>query len=156
MGDRYRASIGLPHTRGGGALVTSRLTDVIVDCRDMEALADFWCALLGYERAHRGDTWLAIASPGRECSDDEWRAEALAPILAFVVVPEQRTSKNRVHLDVTPADSTRDEEVERLLGLGARRIDIGQGDTPWVVMADPEGNEFCVMPGLGEERPAAD
>lgn len=133
--------------------MTSRLTEVIVDCHHMEGLADFWCGVLGYERAHRGDTWLAIAQPGRESSDGEWRAAALAPMLAFVVVPEPRTSKNRVHLDVTPADCTRDEEVERLLGLGAQCIDIGQGDTPWVVMADPEGNEFCVMPGLGEERP---
>ncbi len=131
--------------------MTSRLTDVIVDCHDMEGLADFWCAVLGYERAHRGDTWLAIAPAGRQTSDDEWRAGPLAPMLAFVVVPEPRASKNRVHLDVTPTGSTRDEEVQRLVRLGAQRIDIGQGDTPWVVMVDPEGNEFCVMPGLGEE-----
>lgn len=136
--------------------MTSRLTEVIVDCHDMDRLADFWCAVLGYERAHGGENWVAIGPVGRPTSDEAWRAEALAPFMAFVKVPEDRVAKNRVHVDVTPIDSTRDQEVERLVGLGARRADVGQGDTPWIVMADPEGNEFCVMPGLDEERPALD
>ena len=53
--------------------------------------------------------------------------------------------KNRIHLDVSPVGCDRDEEVARLEGLGAKRVDVGQGDQPWVVLADPEGNEFCVL-----------
>ena len=64
------------------------------------------------------------------------------PGLIFVPVPEGKTSKNRLHIDLNPENQ--EAEVERLTGLGARRIDIGQGDVTWVVMADPEGNEFCV------------
>jgi catechol 2,3-dioxygenase-like lactoylglutathione lyase family enzyme len=135
--------------------MTSRLTEVIVDCHDLDLLADFWCAVLGYERRHRGDNWLAIGAPGPEESDESWRAGARAPIVAFVEVPEDRVTKNRVHVDVTPLDTTRDDEVERLLALGATHCDLGQQDRPWVVMADPEGNEFCVMPAIGEERPPA-
>lgn len=126
--------------------MTSRLTDVIVDGHDLEMLADFWCAALGYVRADAGDGWLAIEAPG----------DAAAPNMAFVVVPEERVAKNRVHVDITPTDATQAEEVERLIGLGARHADIGQGETIWVVMADPEGNEFCVMPGreAAEREPA--
>ena len=57
-----------------------------------------------------------------------------------------KSVKNRLHLDVNPTDREQDEEVRRLLGLGARRADVGQtGDEGWVVLADPEGNEFCVL-----------
>jgi hypothetical protein len=65
------------------------------------------------------------------------------PGLLFVNVPEPKTVKNRLHLDFRPED--RDGEVERLLALGAVRADIGQGDQSWVVLADPEGNEFCIL-----------
>ena len=65
------------------------------------------------------------------------------PGLLFIRVPEAKTIKNRLHLDFRPAD--RDVEVDRLLALGATRVDIGQGEQPWVVLADPEGNEFCVL-----------
>jgi hypothetical protein len=65
------------------------------------------------------------------------------PGLLFVPVPEAKTVKNRLHLDFRPDDQ--DAEVERLLSLGARRADIGQGEQPWIVLADPEGNEFCVL-----------
>jgi hypothetical protein len=66
------------------------------------------------------------------------------PGLCFVPVPEGKTLKNRLHIDLDPDD--RDAEVERLLALGARRADVGQGDdVTWVVLADPEGNEFCVL-----------
>jgi len=77
---------------------------------------------------------------------DDLRACARPPALAFVLVPERKTTKNRTHVDVTPIDTSQDDEVERLVGLGATRIDIDQGGKPWIVMADPEGNEFCVMP----------
>jgi hypothetical protein len=68
-----------------------------------------------------------------------------APDLLFVSVPEAKTVKNRVHLDFRPDDQ--DAEVERLVSLGAARVDIGQGERSWVVLADPEGNEFCVLGG---------
>jgi hypothetical protein len=65
------------------------------------------------------------------------------PGLLFVRVPESKTGKNRLHLDFRPDDQER--EVTRLLARGATRVDIGQGEQPWVVLADPEGNEFCVL-----------
>jgi hypothetical protein len=66
----------------------------------------------------------------------------------FVSVPEGRTVKNRLHLDVRPVDGSYEAEVERLIGLGARPAGVGQGSVPWVVLADPEGNEFCVLGSL--------
>lgn len=130
--------------------MTSRLTEVIIDCHDLDRAAGFWCAVLGYQRGSGGEGWLSIApwAPDGGPSDHELRTGAVPSIIAFVLVPEEKTVKNRVHVDVTPTDRSQLEEVERLIGLGARRIDIGQGDVPWVVMADPEGNEFCVMPAL--------
>ena len=70
-------------------------------------------------------------------------APAQLPGLLFVRVPEEKTVKNRLHFDFRPDD--RDREVDRLLALGAERVDIGQGEQTWVVLADPEGNEFCVL-----------
>jgi len=72
----------------------------------------------------------------------------VTPTIVFVPVPERKSVKNRVHIDVNPIDRTQAEEVERLEALGARRVDVGQGDVGWVVMADPEGNEFCVLRSL--------
>jgi hypothetical protein len=70
------------------------------------------------------------------------------PALTFARVPEGKTVKNRLHIDVSPADRGQDEEVRRLLGLGARHADVGQtGEESWVCLADPEGNEFCVLAG---------
>jgi hypothetical protein len=71
-----------------------------------------------------------------------------APTLTFARVPESKTVKNRLHIDVSPIDGAQEAEVERLLVLGARRVDIGQGEQSWVVLADPEGNEFCVLRSL--------
>lgn len=68
----------------------------------------------------------------------------------FAPVPEGKTVKNRLHIDVKPVDRSQDEEVRRLEELGARRIDIGQGDVGWVVMADPEDDESCVLRSLFE------
>jgi catechol 2,3-dioxygenase-like lactoylglutathione lyase family enzyme len=131
--------------------VASRLTDVIVDCHDLQAMAEFWCQVLGYERVASGQGWLAIRSPGPELTERDLVARPQAPALAFVEVPEGKVVKNRVHVDVTPTDCAQSDEVERLVALGARRVDIGQHETPWVVLADPEGNEFCVMPEVHPE-----
>src|SRR4029077_9799697 len=72
------------------------------------------------------------------------------PGLLFVPVAEPKTTKNRLHLDFRPED--RDAEVERLLALGATRADVGQGEQSWVVLADPEGNEFCVLGSRRQDR----
>ena len=72
--------------------------------------------------------------------------------LLFCKVPEGKTVKNRLHLDLRPEDQA--AEVERLIGLGARKVDIGQGSQTWVVLADPEGNEFCVLRTLPPEERA--
>jgi len=112
----------------------------VVDCLDPEPLAVFWSQLLGVAVNHRSDEWVSLhaAAPGH-------------PRVAFQRVPETKVAKNRVHLDVNPIGCDQDEEVARLIGLGARRLDVGQGDVPWVVLADPEGNEFCLVHLPGSE-----
>ena len=85
--------------------------------------------------------------PGRRRDCRSGRSEGVrGPSITFVPVPDQKRSKNRLHIDVNPVGCDQDAEVERLIGLGARRADVGQGsDKTWVVLADPEGNEFCVL-----------
>ena len=129
--------------------MTLRLRVVAVDCADPERLAAFWCAALGYEVRDRDDDGVGIG-PGPAPADDDLRAGPVVPGIDFLVVPEGKTVKNRLHLDLTPVDGRQAEEVERLLGLGATRAEVGQSDRPdasWVVLADPEGNEFCVLRG---------
>ena len=105
---------------------------VVVDSRDPATLGRWWTAALG---------WVVMNDDPHEY---EIRPAAdRLPGLVFVTVPEAKTIKNRLHLDFRPDD--RDAEVDRLIALGARRVDIGQGEQPWVVLADPEGNEFCVL-----------
>jgi Glyoxalase-like domain len=105
---------------------------VIIDSADPEALGRWWVDALG---------WVIVND-----APDEFEirpAPDRIPGLLFASVPEPKTLKNRLHLDLRPDDQT--AEVERLLGLGATRADVGQGDQSWVVLADPEGNEFCVL-----------
>jgi predicted enzyme related to lactoylglutathione lyase len=113
--------------------MSSRLYNVTIDANDPRALAEFWRLVLGYELAYDEPDEVGI----EPLEDDN------CPALIFVPVPEDKTVKNRLHLDLAPDDQQ--AEVERLEGLGAQRIDIGQGDVSWIVMADPEGNEFCVL-----------
>jgi hypothetical protein len=121
---------------------------ITIDSRDPDSLADFWVRALDYEVEYK--------SPPEE---EEEREVALRPrdgrgnYLLFLSVPDAKVVKNRLHLDLRPEDQS--AEVERLLGLGATHADIGQGDVSWVVMADPEGNEFCILRTLkpGEEGP---
>ena len=133
------------------AALANRLTEVIIDCRDLDRMTGFWAAALGYEESNRGEGWVALRPPGGDVSEDLLRAGPQAPAVALVAVPEAKTVKNRVHVDLTPVDRSQADEVARLESLGARRVDIGQHDTPWVVLADPEGNEFCVMPEIDLE-----
>ncbi|MEU3981019.1 VOC family protein [Streptomyces sp. NPDC026672] len=119
--------------------MTSRIRHVTVDSADAYALATFWSDVLG-QPLHKEDR------PG----DPEALIEEAG--LLFVTVLEPKTVKNRVHLDLQPQDRTRDEEVARVLGLGATLVDDQRNPdgTGWAVLADPEGNEFCV------ERSAAE
>ena len=132
--------------------MTSRLTEINVDCADPQRLAEFWCAVLGYAVLDSTDELVEIGpdrGPDAELLAAVRRAP-VAPSLFFAVVPEGKTVKNRLHLDVSPIDSTQAEEVARLEARGATRVDVGQGEVSWVVMASPEGNEFCVLRSLAE------
>ena len=125
----------------------SRLTEIAVDCHDPVVLAQFWTAALGYHVVRSEDGQVEIGPWEREPADlaDRVRRAPTTPVLVFATVPEGKTVKNRLHLDLRPVGCSHAEEVERLIGLGARRADVGQGQVPWVVLADPEGNEFCVL-----------
>ncbi|MCZ4508695.1 VOC family protein [Streptomyces sp. ActVer] len=106
---------------------------VVVDAHDLPSLARFWCQVLDWRVLFEAEDEIVIgADPGA------------LPGICFVPVDERKKIKNRLHIDLAPDD--RDAEVDRLLALGARRADVGQGgDVTWVVLADPEGNEFCVL-----------
>ena len=114
--------------------MAARFTELIVDCADPARVADFWTAVLGWQPTGRYEGAIEIAGPAGS-----------GPSLTFLPVPEPKTVKNRLHIDVRPVGCDQQQEVERIVGLGARRIDIGQGEQTWVVLADPEGNEFCVL-----------
>ena len=124
--------------------MTSKLTELAIDCADPSGLARFWCSVLDYQVHDEDDGIVPIGSP--RMPDGKNHPGPVPPTLTFARVPEGKTVKNRLHLDVSPADREQDEEVRRLLDLGARHADVGQtGDESWVVLADPEGNEFCVL-----------
>jgi Glyoxalase-like domain len=116
--------------------VTSRIAVITIDALEPRKVADFWAAALGWRVVEEDSQGISIAPP-----DASW------PTIDVVAVPERKAAKNRLHLDLRADGSTAKEEVERLLRLGARRADVGQGpDVAWTVLADPEDNEFCVLP----------
>ncbi|MFC8534492.1 VOC family protein [Streptomyces sp. NPDC057249] len=124
--------------------MTSRFTELSIDCHDPERLAAFWCEVLGFTVIDRTEGQVEIGS--WEPAVEEVRARQMPPTVVFLRVPEAKAVKNRLHLDVSPIDCSTEAEVARLLALGATRTDVGQGEgRSWVVMADPEGNEFCVL-----------
>jgi|SRR5947209_16443934 len=126
--------------------MASRFTELIIDCHEPRRLAEFWCAVLDYRVIEDNGDLVEIA--GWEPSADAIRKAPTPPTLVFLRVPESKSVKNRLHIDVSPTDRRQDEEVERLLQLGARHVDIGQGQQSWTVLVDPEGNEFCVLRSL--------
>jgi hypothetical protein len=126
--------------------VASRFTELIVDSQDTRRLAAFWCEVLGYRILDEEDSVVEIGA--REVTAEDVRDRPVPPTLVFVPVPEDKVVKNRVHIDVSPIDQTVEQEVDRLIALGATRADVGQGEQKWVVLADPEGNEFCVLRAL--------
>ena len=121
-------------------VVTSLISHTTFDCLDAYALSLFWSQVLGF--APDGDT---PDGPGdEECMI--FSADGTQRLL-FIEVPDAKQVKNRLHLDLVPADGTRDQELERLLKLGAQAIDDRRmpDGSGWVVLADPEGNEFCIL-----------
>ncbi len=118
--------------------MASRISELVIDCLDPQRLADFWCEVLGFRVLGEEDGYLEIG-PGEGFG-------GLQPTLIFSPTTEQKTTKLRLHIDINPTDRDQDAELERLLALGARPVDIGQpGDASWHVLADPEGNEFCLL-----------
>jgi len=130
--------------------MASRLLECVVDCADPATLSRFWAAALGYEVLDESADMVEIGPGGRTDEQllGELRSGPAVPTLIFIRVPEPKTVKNRLHLDLSPIDSDRDSEVARLAGLGARITDLAPPDSTWVVMTDPEGNEFCVLRSL--------
>ncbi len=111
-----------------------RWFSAVVDCRNPEALAQWWADALDYRIVYQNEREVDIAP-----DDDTF------PGIAFLSNQDRKVLKNRLHLDLNPDDQA--AEVARLLRMGARKVDIDQpDDAEWVVLADPEGNEFCVLP----------
>jgi hypothetical protein len=129
--------------------MTLEIATLTIDSKDPDTLADWWAKALDFEVTYR--------SPQEETEDREVAIEARGgggTELLFVQVPDEKTVKNRYHLDLRPDD--RDAEVERLIGMGATKVDVGQGpEVTWVVLADPQGNEFCVLRALTPEELAS-
>ena len=129
------------------SLMSIRIQCLCIDSAHPSKSADFWEAALGWRRTHDTDDEVVLEPPAGSPED------GIAPDLLFLKVPESKTVKNRLHLDLRPADQA--AEVARLEALGARRVDIGQGDVSWVTMADPDGNEFDVLRPLPKETELA-
>jgi hypothetical protein len=114
---------------------------VCVDANDPATLARWWAELLGWRITYEEDDEVVLEPPEGSAED------GLSPDILFVKVPEPKAVKNRLHIDLRPDD--RDAEVARAEAMGAVRVDVGQGDDKtWVVLADPEGNEFCILRAL--------
>ena len=125
-----------------------RIQCLCLDTADPARLAAFWQAALGWRRTYERDDEVVLEPPAGS------RDDGVVPDLLFLRVPEEKAGKNRLHWDLRPCDQA--AEVARLEDLGARRVDVGQGtDASWVVMADPDGNEFCVLRPLTPEELAA-
>jgi glyoxalase superfamily protein len=119
----------------------SRIAVIAIDAVQPRVVADFWCGVLGWQIVEEDGSVISIAPP-----DGSW------PMIDVVAVPESKTVKNRLHLDLRADGVATTDELERLLNLGARRTDVGQGaDATWVVLCDPEGNEFCLLSRTVEE-----
>ncbi|MFF5786686.1 VOC family protein [Streptomyces sp. NPDC012693] len=126
--------------------MSSLVRHVTIDCADAYALATFWAQALD-----------AKVSDDDRPGDEEALVESAGAGLLFIQVPEPKAVKNRVHLDLQPQDRTRDEEVERLLALGATLLDDRRNPdgTGWATLGDPEGNEFCVERSAAERAATA-
>ena len=142
---RAQAACATPGVRSRMAL---RWYTIVVDCHDIAAQAQWWADVLGWRKIYEADDEVVIIPP--RLADEApgttpW--DQVPPGLVFVTVPEGKTVKNRLHIDLAPhTTDDRDAEIARLLSMGATRVNVGQtGDESWDVLADPEGNEFCVL-----------
>lgn len=116
--------------------MTSRIAALAIDAIEPQVIARFWCSVLDWRIVETEDDGLSIAP-----KDRDW------PTIDVFRVPERKSLKNRLHLDLRADGTSTEAELQRLLKLGAARVDVGQGpEVPWVVLADPEGNEFCLLP----------
>ena len=132
-GDRLSGHLG---TLWGMAC---RISELVIDAADPDRLAAFWGEALGYVELGRDEGAIEIGPPDAGFGGPQ-------PTLVFVPSSDQRTGKLRLHIDVNATDRDQDAELERLLELGARPADVGQSGTEsWHVLADPEGNEFCLL-----------
>jgi len=121
---------------------------IVVDCHDLKSQANWWAEVLGWKKIYEADDEAVLVPQwvtAELAKETPWDRQSQG--LVFVPVPEGKTAKNRLHLDLAPHISDdRDAEIERLLSMGATRVNVGQtGDESWDVFADPEGNEFCVL-----------
>lgn len=115
--------------------MTSRLATIAIDAQDLRKVADFWCSALGWKITEEDPGGISIAP-----------IDGSGPTIDVLQVTENKSGKNRLHFDLRADGTTTSEELDRLLALGASRADVGQGpDVSWVVLADPEGNEFCLL-----------
>jgi hypothetical protein len=128
--------------------MTSKFTELSIDCADPSGLARFWCSVLGYEVQDDDDGVVAIGSP--LVPEGKNPRGPVPPTLTFARVPEGKTVKNRLHIDLNPTDSEQDEEIARIVGLGATVVSDNRPEFGWVTLTDPEGNEFDV---LADRRP---
>jgi catechol 2,3-dioxygenase-like lactoylglutathione lyase family enzyme len=116
-----------------------RITELVLDCRNPEVLADFWCQVLGFVVLQTDDDSVEIGP-----ADTDWGDPGLTLVFSRSTQPKQ--AKLPLHFDVNAVDRSQDEELQRLFELGARKADVGQtGEESWHVLADPEGNEFCLL-----------
>ena len=123
--------------------MTSKFTELAIDCADPSSLARFWCSVLDYQVQQEDDGFIAIGSPMVPEGKD--RPGPVPPALTFAHVPEGKIVKNRLHPDVNPTDRSQDEEIARLAGLGATVVNDNRPEFSWVTLNDPEGNEFDVL-----------
>jgi hypothetical protein len=119
--------------------MASRITELVLDARDPDLLARFWCEVLGYVELDRVDGDIEIGPAEAGFGGPQ-------PTIVFNRTDEPKKDQLRLHIDVNPTDRDQDAELERLLAAGARPADVGQtGNESWHVLADPEGNEFCLL-----------
>ncbi|MCS3493459.1 hypothetical protein M2368_002471 [Arthrobacter sp. JUb119] len=120
--------------------MASVLSEIAVDCANPMLVARFWCEALNYDVLEEEAGLVSIGSKSQGPGGLK---------LTFAQVPETKSIKNRLHLDLRPQNAQQQEEADRLISLGASYADVGQReDESWIVMADPEGNEFCVLSGV--------
>ena len=109
-----------------------KFDEICIDAHDATALGEWWAKVLGWKHDIDKDGDVRLYPP-----------PGAGPDWIFLAVPDEKVVKNRIHLDFRPDDQQ--AEVERVIAMGAKHVDIGQGEPSWVVLADPEGNEFCIL-----------